>query len=83
MISRIDWKLSLARLVTIVFAALLTMIAVVSPAVAQVPPSGYLQTCRNVQFDGFTLSAMCQGAGGQLTCAADVVVSGGCFVQAA
>jgi hypothetical protein len=48
-----------------IFTAILAIIATAPPAVAQVPPGGYLQTCRNVQFDGFNLSAMCQGAGGQ------------------
>jgi hypothetical protein len=51
--------------VTIIFGALLAVIAAMPPASAQAPPGGYLQTCREVRFDGFNLSAMCLGAGGQ------------------
>jgi len=49
----------------IIFVALLTTIVAVPPSAAQVPPGGYLQTCSNIQFDGYTLSAVCQGPGGQ------------------
>ena len=48
------------------FGALVAVIVVATTASAQVPPGGYLQTCRDVRFDGFNLSALCQGAGGQL-----------------
>ncbi len=54
----------MARVLTIVFSAL-AVIVTASTASAQVPPGGYLQTCRNVRFDGYNLSAMCQGPGGQ------------------
>ena len=55
----------MARFLIATFGALLAMIAAAPTASAQVPPGGYLQTCRDVQFDGFNLSAMCLGAGGQ------------------
>ncbi len=45
--------------------ALLAVIGAATTASAQVPPGGYLQTCRDVQFDGFNLSALCLGAGDQ------------------
>ena len=54
----------MARFLTIVFAALLTVTAV-PPASAQVPPGSYLRSCTNIQFDGATLSAFCVGAGGR------------------
>jgi hypothetical protein len=64
-ISRIDWRYVLAKTLIVVLGSLLAMLAAMPPASAQVPPGGYLQTCRDVRFDGFNLSAMCLGAGGQ------------------
>jgi len=55
----------LPRVLITVLGALVAVIAVATTASAQVPPGGYLQTCRDVRFDGFNLSALCQAAGGQ------------------
>jgi CVNH domain len=62
---RIDWRYLLTRRLIIVAGALLTMLAVVPPASAQMPRGSYVQTCRDVRFDGATLSAVCLTAGGQ------------------
>ena len=56
---------SLAKFAAVFFGALLSIIIVASPALAQAPPGSYLQSCGGIRFDGYTLSAFCQGPGGQ------------------
>jgi len=55
----------LARRLIIILGALLTMLAVASPASAQVPRGSYVQSCQDVRFDGVMLSAICLSVAGR------------------
>jgi hypothetical protein len=55
----------LVRRLMIIAGLLWAVIAPMTPASAQVPPGSYLRSCTNIQFDGYTLSAFCIGAGGR------------------